>query len=75
MAPEPTQTTSLSPDQRRSLADRDWWESFLPEGWTLYGWSYRHRASAYTPNRRRLVELDPEFLCAMTGRSFEKETS
>ena len=57
----------------REIADKEWWGSFLPEGWTLFGWTYRTSASAHTPGYKRLVQLDPEFLCAMTGRDYEKE--
>lgn len=54
--------------QLRDIADREWWESFLPPGWHLHGWTHRSSASAHTRGYQRLVQLDPEFLCALTGR-------
>ena len=58
-------------EHAQALADKDWWQSMLPPGWMLHGWDYRSGAAAYTPDRRRLVKLDGELLCAFAGRDCE----
>lgn len=46
------------------LDDCDWWKNQLPIGWTLYGFTYRKRAAAYSPSNR-FVEVDGELLIAL----------
>lgn len=60
---------------KRAISDREWWQSMLPPGWTLYGWSYRRSASAITPDFKRSMQLDPKFLCDMHGKDFETEVN
>lgn len=60
-------------DLARSLADRDWWQSLLPPGWVVFGWTYRSGASARHLASNRYVELDARLLCDMRGLDYEKE--
>jgi hypothetical protein len=55
----------LTKDQKRSIADGEWWQSLLPKGWQLYGWTYRNSASAFNPDRTRTVELNSELMIAL----------
>lgn len=55
----------MTRDQKRAVDDGKWWQSMLPPGWQLHGWTYRSSACAFTPDRNRLVELDAELLTAL----------
>lgn len=47
------------------LSDKEWWEERIPHGWKLHGWTDREQASVLTPDNRRLVQIDGDFLAAI----------
>lgn len=41
--------------------DLKWWQSQIPAGWTVFGWSHRNTASIRSPNGRH-IEIDARLL-------------
>ena len=61
--------TPLADDPKavEAVADRDWWQAMLPPGWKLHGWTDRYYATVYSPDRKRVFQVDGELLFAFTA--------
>lgn len=64
----------LTKDQKRSIDDGEWWQSLLPPGWRLFGWTYRSSATAFNPSGNRVIELDAELIQDIR-KEYESDTT